>query len=530
MTILFAGIVHGGLTLTKVKKIKGNNIITILVLNILLVLLLPSFIPLINAYWTPPSCGDLCNYYRLYPYDIYKMGIAEYNFNEGSGSTTHDDSGRGKTGSVVGAEWVDERDNNFNSNAALSFDGNGDYVEVEDHPDLEELWNTMFEGFVITSIIRIPDECEKQYMSIVSQVDQNGVGYNFHIDNGNLALDLFGNLAKTDGIDLRNGIWHFIAVTFYWGKVRFYIDPTTQSDGFVSEHILENFENPSPTYPNTNLYIGINFQDQDYDFEGIIDCVLLYKSLNCFTAPEYELPWGHHTLAYWTMDEGDGMVINDRVGWDWNSYGILMGSSFVPWLVGPNGLHFEGGYVNVPDYNYFFDFPTSLNQDDFYVEFIMKVNDFNPSYDSIIYGKSTLIGRYEVVSAENPIDLRGWEIYVTPHEGSNSQGIISFAHYNGSQNSIVTTYNQGPTLLSNVRYYVYAWSINGNQYLHVTTYDEIIVDSIYASSVGIGDPYEYTPPYPFPLFIGAGVDQNNDPNNPKYFYNGYLDELSIRTL
>ena len=55
-----------------------------------------------------PSSGDKGNYIK---YDTTR--IAEYNFNEGSGNSTRDDSGRNKTGTLKGvssrAGYLDSR-------------------------------------------------------------------------------------------------------------------------------------------------------------------------------------------------------------------------------------------------------------------------------------------------------------------------------------------------------------------------------------------------------------------------------------
>ena len=55
--------------------------------------------------------------------------VAEWHFDEGSGTILRDSSGNGYDGTIYGATWVDGK-----SGKALSFDGKDDYVDVE-NPD-----------------------------------------------------------------------------------------------------------------------------------------------------------------------------------------------------------------------------------------------------------------------------------------------------------------------------------------------------------------------------------------------------------
>ena len=54
--------------------------------------------------------------------------VAAYSFDEGSGSTTEDETGNGRTGTVSGAGWTSEG----RFGGALVFDGHNDLVSVAD--------------------------------------------------------------------------------------------------------------------------------------------------------------------------------------------------------------------------------------------------------------------------------------------------------------------------------------------------------------------------------------------------------------
>ncbi len=56
--------------------------------------------------------------------------VGYWTFDEGHGTTAHDESGQGNDGTITGAAWQDE--SMCVSGKCLYFDGSGDYVEVPD--------------------------------------------------------------------------------------------------------------------------------------------------------------------------------------------------------------------------------------------------------------------------------------------------------------------------------------------------------------------------------------------------------------
>ena len=70
--------------------------------------------------------------------------IASYSFNEGSGTTLTDRSGKGHTGTIAGATWTTQG----KSGGALSFDGINDWVTVNDAADLDLTTGMTLEAWV----------------------------------------------------------------------------------------------------------------------------------------------------------------------------------------------------------------------------------------------------------------------------------------------------------------------------------------------------------------------------------------------
>ena len=72
--------------------------------------------------------------------------VAEWHFDEGSGSTVKDNTGNGNDGIIHGATWVDGI-----KGKALKFDGKDDYVEVQDSSSLRINGNIAVEAWVKVS-------------------------------------------------------------------------------------------------------------------------------------------------------------------------------------------------------------------------------------------------------------------------------------------------------------------------------------------------------------------------------------------
>ena len=70
--------------------------------------------------------------------------VAAYAFNEGSGTTTVDATGKGHTGSLVGATWTTAGKNGN----ALSFNGTSNLVSVADAADLDMTTGLTMEAWV----------------------------------------------------------------------------------------------------------------------------------------------------------------------------------------------------------------------------------------------------------------------------------------------------------------------------------------------------------------------------------------------
>lgn len=79
--------------------------------------------------------------------------VAEWHFDEGSGTIAKDESGSGNDGAIYGAKWVEGK-----FGKALEFDGVDDYVKVPDDDSLDvttlSLWRLGYTLQRISAILR----------------------------------------------------------------------------------------------------------------------------------------------------------------------------------------------------------------------------------------------------------------------------------------------------------------------------------------------------------------------------------------
>ncbi len=197
--------------------------------SLIIILLLISSIPQIVR-GDPPSI-DSGNYVR--PSDDR---IAYYNFNYNDNGYVADDSGRGKSGELKGgcSFQTNERDDNIGGNAALYFDGDEDYVQIDDPDD----GDFDFGNFVISSLIN-PETQEGDHI-ICSKYkdDETKNGFVFYLDGGKIGFTLWNDdteydIHDSDGDDLIDGEWHYVAVETLSDRYinTIYVDPTVGSYG-----------------------------------------------------------------------------------------------------------------------------------------------------------------------------------------------------------------------------------------------------------------------------------------------------------
>ena len=191
--------------------------------------------------------------------------VAEWHFDEGSGSVLADSSGNGNDGVIHGATWVEGKYGN-----ALSFDGRDDYVEVPYSSSLD------ISAAITITVWTYWDSLGTNSVGIVGKAEtpsQTGWGLGKgHWSGEKLGLYPMGvgdgfRVSPTSGIP--TGQWVFYAGTFDGATVKIYMDGTLNNDARVSGSVSTNSQ---------PVVVGRWYGNYDgYYFNGIIDEMRIYN-------------------------------------------------------------------------------------------------------------------------------------------------------------------------------------------------------------------------------------------------------------
>ncbi|MBU4056274.1 MAG: right-handed parallel beta-helix repeat-containing protein [Proteobacteria bacterium] len=214
-----------------------------------------------------------------YPFSITPVNrrglVAEWYFDEGSGNLVNDNSGFGNDGTIYGAKWTTGL-----VGGALEFDGNNDYVEVPDSPELSggagknmtvEFWfnSNKQNGHIIT---KWKDISYKDWGTSIGAV---GPGLFFWYENGGRDRRFYGGT-------IDEGVWHHGAFTFERSTGTNNAKLTLYLDG--KELDLINFDGVSPDQlydmPDTAVPVSIGYSGKYYNngfFDGKIDEIKIYS-------------------------------------------------------------------------------------------------------------------------------------------------------------------------------------------------------------------------------------------------------------
>jgi parallel beta-helix repeat protein len=188
--------------------------------------------------------------------------VAEWHFDEGSGSVVHDSSRCGNDGAIHGATWVDGR-----IGQALEFGGMNDYVEVPHSTSLDITDEITLEAWIKPNIIN-------NYHTILSKYQS--IGYYLRIDpDGTIAFSASGTLETDHAVPV--GSWSYITGVSNGTYETIYLNGQLIKSGQIA-------------YPSGNigtvdkpLTIG-SFSEGLLPFNGTIDKVRIHN--RCLSAEE----------------------------------------------------------------------------------------------------------------------------------------------------------------------------------------------------------------------------------------------------
>ena len=228
--------------------------------------------------------------------------VAEWHFDEGSGSVLEDSSGNGNDGTIYGATWVDGK-----YGKALSFDGVNDYVDCGNDDSLS--WGSA--DYSICAWVKRAGDFGYVNVIVGKHVgwgDYRGWYLRFGIPGGTNKLEFNNNydsswngngVVKSDE-EYTDQNWHYICGVLDGGnnKVRLYVDAIEiENDAGSNTYDINN---------SASLWIGAK-SNGEY-FNGIIDEVRIYN--RALTANEIKELYEHHKPTLTITSPTAGTIVS----------------------------------------------------------------------------------------------------------------------------------------------------------------------------------------------------------------------------
>ena len=185
--------------------------------------------------------------------------VASYAFDEGTGNTSADTTGNGRTAALRSTSWTSGR-----FGRALSFNGTTSLAQVADSAALDLSGAMTLEAWVR------PDTTSGTATVLAKPRNRGGVSYGLELDGGKPAGFAYAGSSSrraVAGEAVQPGTWRFLAVTYDGSSLRTYLDGE-QVAAVPASGTLRRSSNP--------LEIG-GSSVRDEGFDGAIDNVRVYS-------------------------------------------------------------------------------------------------------------------------------------------------------------------------------------------------------------------------------------------------------------
>jgi glucose/arabinose dehydrogenase len=190
--------------------------------------------------------------------------VAAYGFNEGAGTTAADASGTGNTGTTSSTTWAPLG----KYSGALSFNGAGSYVTVNDSASLDLTTGMTLEAWVNPAALGTSGT---NWRTVAFKQNTSGMAYALYANNGGARptgqVNIGGEQNAIGTAQLPLNAWSHLATTYDGATMRLYVNGTQVASKAQTGSI------PVTTGP---LRIGGNTIWGEY-FSGLIDEVRVYN-------------------------------------------------------------------------------------------------------------------------------------------------------------------------------------------------------------------------------------------------------------
>ncbi len=270
-----------------------------------------------------------------------EMGLVGYwGLNEGTGNTAHDTSGYNNHGNIHGAKWNDEGISSY----SLKFDGNWDYVTVDDG-DVLNFDDT--NAFTLSVWIKWDGGTSPRNQGIIQNMFLNK-GYKLTLDIEERVHFRIGD--GTTCYDCRHEIqpnqWYYITAVWDGNDQCLFIDGE-----LVNQSLNENFQIAREIFKYLEFGNNWGYTDNLNTFNGLIDEIRIYERAltNSEIKELYHQGRPEKLIGYWNFDDNND-ICHDYSGNE--NHGINYGATWTTdSAVGEGALIFDGidDYMDIPD-------------------------------------------------------------------------------------------------------------------------------------------------------------------------------------
>ena len=229
--------------------------------------------------------------------------VAEWRFDEKTGTTANDTSGNGNDGSITGATWT----SGCKQGACLSFDSTNDYLNMGDPASLRLTSAGTIEAWIY------PKSYPSSGWKGVINKGNWGAGRNYYSIYYSQAASTIrfdiGDATATYSISVNwtetpLDTWSHVTLIWNGSQVSAYIN------GAFKDSAVQSGNPDTSTY---NLYVGSVDNGTSYVFDGLIDHVKIYDYARTPAQIAYDYNRGA-PIAHWKFDECEGSTIHDSAG------------------------------------------------------------------------------------------------------------------------------------------------------------------------------------------------------------------------
>jgi hypothetical protein len=188
--------------------------------------------------------------------------VGHWSFDEGYGSTAHDESSQGNDGTINGATWKPE--SQCVSGKCLYFDGSDDYVEIDEANSLK--WSAS-DSFTKSAWVKRNNNDASNYQGIFQQ-ERTHIGIDKTSGVCSDSFEVYSNIGGSPTCSdfiLEQGEWYYVTVVYNNTNVKIYIN----GDEKVST--TKTLESQS----GSENYLGSTSLTANF-FNGFIDEVKIY--------------------------------------------------------------------------------------------------------------------------------------------------------------------------------------------------------------------------------------------------------------